>query len=375
MPTASNTDLRFMAAAVRIARRGLGVVWPNPPVAALIVREEEGKLPVLVGRGLTSKPGGPHAEVNALRSAGDEAKGATCYVTLEPCSHFGRTPPCASALAKAGIKRVVIGMLDPNPRVAGRGVKMLEEAGIEVLVGVEEEACQRLYHGFVQRITKQQPHVLLKLATSRDGYIGRKGSGQVRISGPLSMRVVHGLRATYDAILVGIGTAKADDPMLTCRLPGLFDRSPVRVVIDSKAELPLSSKLVQSAADVPVWVVCGSDACAEQVQALNDAGVLTIRVPTEDGRISPALVTSALGARGITRLMVEGGARIACSFLEADLVDDLCVVTGNVDIGEGGVQALDCLSLGEILASPRFERADAGYFEQDRYVCLKRRGD
>ena len=375
MPSANDIDLRFMAAALRFARRGLGVVWPNPPVAALIVEENDGKLPIVVGRGLTSKPGGPHAEVNALRSAGEKARGATCYVTLEPCSHFGRTPPCASALAKAGVKRVVIGMLDPNPRVAGRGVKMLREAGVEVVVGAHEAACQQLYRGFTSRIIKQRPHVLLKLAVSRDDYIGRAGAGQVRISGSLSKRVVHGARARYDAILIGIGTALADNPMLTCRLPGLADRSPVRVIVDAAAKLSLDSKLVKTAADVPVWVICGNDADPDQVTDLAAAGVLIIRVPTIDGRIAPPSIVSALASRGVTRLMVEGGARIASAFLQADLVDDLWILTGDVELGEEGIPALVGPSLDNILEDPKFERVDAGYFEQDRYLCLQRRGE
>lgn len=367
-------DLRFMAAAERLARRGLGRVWPNPPVAALIVRHEEGQAPVLVGQGVTSPPGGAHAEVNALRGAGDLACGATCYVTLEPCSHFGRTPPCSSALIEAGIKRVVIGMLDPNPRVAGRGVTLLRDAGIEVIVGVHAKACKAIYHGFTMRITQNRPHVFLKQAVSRDGYIGRKGDGQVKISGPASMRVVHGFRANHDAILVGIGTALADDPLLTCRLPGLSNRSPVRVVVDGEAKLPLTSKLVQSAADVPLWLICANAADPLRVSALAGAGVLVVRVPTKDGRIEPSVVLSALATRGVTRLMIEGGARMAGAFLTSGLVDDLCVVTGAVDVGENGIAALHGLRLEDVLADPKFERIESGYFEQDAFVYLRRRG-
>lgn len=374
MPSANDLDLRYMAAAVRLARRGLGVVWPNPPVAALIVAQSEDEPPRLVGRGVTSKPGGPHAEVNALKNAGELARGATCYVTLEPCSHYGRTPPCALALQEAGVRRVVIGMLDPNPRVAGRGVKMLQDAGIDVAIGVEEAACQRLYHGFTTRIVKQRPQVFLKLAVSRDGYIGRPGAGQVRISGPLSMRTVHGFRAIHDAILVGIGTALADDPLLTCRLPGMADRSPVRVVVDGAAKLPLSSKLVQTAAETPVWLICANDADPERVDALAKAGVLVVRVPAEGGRIGPDMIVGALGSRGVTKLMLEGGARMAGAFLDADLVDDVCVVTGDLEIGEGGISALHGRDLDSVLKDAKFERIDCGRFEDDRFIYLKRRG-
>ncbi|WP_428648279.1 bifunctional diaminohydroxyphosphoribosylaminopyrimidine deaminase/5-amino-6-(5-phosphoribosylamino)uracil reductase RibD [Roseibium sp.] len=373
MPDTSDKDLRFMAAAERLARRGFGRVWPNPSVAALIVREDEGD--ILVGRGVTSRPGMAHAEVNALTQAGDRARGATCYVTLEPCSHYGRTPPCALALVEAGIKRVVVGMPDPNPRVAGRGVAMLREAGLEVIVGVREAAMQTLYRGFSLRQLRQRPQVFLKLARSKDGFIGRAGDGQVRISGPLSMRKVHGFRAEFDAILVGSGTALEDDPQLTCRLPGLAERSPVRVIIDRRARLPLGSKLVRTCADVPVWLICGNDADPGKIEDLAAAGVNVIRVPATVTGIEPAVILSALATRGITRLMVEGGARLATSFLKADLVDDICVVTGDIEIGSGGIPALHDLDLADVLKDPKFERVDAGTFGSDRFISLRRRGN
>lgn len=373
MSAISNLDERFMAAAERLARRGLGRVWPNPSVAALIVREENGR-PVLVGRGVTSRPGMAHAEVNALNHAGEKARGATCYVTLEPCSHYGRTPPCALALVDAGIKRVVVGMLDPNPRVAGRGVEMLREAGVDVTVGVREAAMKVLYHGFTLRQRRQRPHVFLKLAVSQDGYIGRAGDGQIKISGPLSMRKVHGFRAEHDAILIGSGTALEDDPQLTCRLPGLADRSPVRVIVDRCARLPVDSQLVQSCVDVPVWLVCSNDADPDRIRDLASAGVNIIRVPASAAGIEPSVILSALATRGITRLMVEGGARIASSFLAADLVDDLCVVTGNIVIGDDGIAALHGLDLADVLKDPKFGRVDAGRFGSDSFIYLRRRG-
>ncbi len=362
-----------MLAAVRLARRGLGRVWPNPSVGAIFVAQDENGDDVLVGRGVTSRPGSAHAEVNALRQAGERARGATCYVTLEPCSHFGRTPPCSSALIEAGITRVVIGMRDPNPRVAGRGISMLQEAGLEVLVGVEAKACEDLHHGFALRITEQRPHVFLKLAVSQDGFIGRPGAGQVRISCPLSMRHVHGFRASHDAILVGIGTALADDPQLTCRLPGMADQSPVRVVLDAAAKLPLNSKLVQTAADVPVWLIAGNDADPERIKALANEGVLIVRVPLEDGRISPSVALRALGTRGVTRVMIEGGSRIASAFLNAEAVDDLCVVTGAVEVGAGGIPALHGLDLEAVLADPRYQRIDSGRLNGDAYLYLRKR--
>lgn len=372
MTSFSELDLRFMAAAERLACRGLGRVWPNPSVAALIVQPGKNG-GTIVGRGVTSRPGMAHAEVNALAQAGDRARGATCYVTLEPCSHYGRTPPCSIALIEAGVKRVVVGMADPNPRVSGRGINMLREAGVEVDVGLRERAMKALYKGFTLRQLNNRPQVFFKLAVSKDGFIGRSGEGQVKISGPLSMRKVHGFRAMCDAILVGSGTALADDPLLTCRLPGLFERSPVRVIVDRCARLPLESQLVRTCVDVPVWLVCGNDADQDRIDPLAAAGVNIIRVPAEETGIKPSVILSALATRGITRVMVEGGARLATSFLKADLVDDLCVVNGNLEIGEGGIPALNGLDLADVLKDPKFERIGAGWFDHDRYIYLRRR--
>jgi len=361
-------DRRFMAAAIGLARRGLGAVWPNPSVGSLIVTDPA-RHPVVAGQGVTSRPGGPHAEINALKQAGDKARGATCYVTLEPCSHHGRTPPCSSALIEAGISRVVIGTLDPNPRVSGRGAQMLRDAGIEVVSGVLETACRALHRGFITRNRDHRPEVFLKIAVSADGYIGKKSAGQVAISGQLARRQVHGMRANHDAILVGIGTALADDPELTCRLPGMAHRSPVRVVIDRDGNLPLDSKLVGSAADVPLWIVAANDAEPERLDALAAAGVLIIRVPTDAGRIDPANALRALGARGITRLMVEGGSRIASAFLVAGLIDEACLVIGPEPVGAGGIPAFAGLEIDAVMASDDYVLTQRGYWEADRFYC------
>lgn len=330
-------DARFMAAAVALARRASGRVWPNPAVAALIV-DESGDIPVVRGRGWTQPAGGAHAEVRALRDAGEASRGATCYVTLEPCSHHGRTGPCAVALAEAGIRRVVVGLSDPNPRVSGRGVAILREAGVEVVVGVGEKLAAAHHAGFVRRMSEGRPHVVLKLAVSRDGYIGRKNDGQVAITGEDVRRRVHLYRAECDAIMVGIGTALADNPSLTCRLPGLEGRSPVRVVLDPRAELPLDGKLAATAGKTPVWVVVANDAEFERTDALSARGCMVIRVaPDEAGRISPKVALRALGQRGITTVILEGGSRLARSFLDADAVDEAMIYHGGATVGNGGI--------------------------------------
>lgn len=331
-------DERFMKATVSLARRATGRVWPNPAVAALIV-DESGKVPIVRGRGWTSPPGGPHAEIAALRDAGEAARGATCYVTLEPCSHQGRTGPCAVALANAGVQRVVIGVLDPNPRVSGKGAALLRDAGISVAVGIGEAECRAHHAGFIRRIKDGRPHVVLKLAVSKDGYIGRKGDGQVAITGEDTARRVHIYRAECDAIAVGIGTVLADDPSLTCRLPGLEARSPVRVVLDANARLPLDSNLVETARVTPVWVIVSNSADYERTDALSARGCTVIRVPlVADGRIAPAVAMRALGQRGITSLLLEGGSRVAESFVRAGMVDEAMIYHGGDVVGSSGIR-------------------------------------
>ena len=365
-------DARAMRAAIALATRGLGRVWPNPSVGALIVAGEGAERRV-VGRGVTARPGGPHAEVSALISAGEAARGATAYVTLEPCSHYGRTPPCSLALVEAGVRRVVVGCLDPNPRVSGRGVAILREAGVDVVTGVEEEAARWLHAGHNLRVTAMRPLVMLKLAVSADGGIGRHGEGQVAITGPEARAMVHGLRARYDAILVGIGTVLADNPELTCRLPGMGNRSPVRVVLDRQARLPVASRLVRGAADVPVWVIAGNDADPVRVEALTSAGVLVIRVPPCDAGIDPLVAVTALANRGITRLMVEGGAQVAASFLDAGLIDEAFIFTGRTSLGPSAILPFADRPLAALTECPTYRLAGTAQHGPDRLMRLARK--
>lgn len=320
-----------MAAAIRLSRRNTGLTGTNPSVACLIVRDG-----IVVASAVTADGGRPHAETQALAEAGAAARGATAYVTLEPCSHHGKTPPCADALIASGVARVVISVTDPDTRVAGRGIAMLREAGIAVTTGVLEGEGRRALSGYLARQTRKRPHVTLKLAVSADGMIGRTGAGQVAITGPVSRGQVHALRAETDAILVGIGTVLADDPELTCRLNGLEARSPLRIVLDSRLELPVTSRLAATARAVPVVVAAdgrGGGFLSARRTALEAAGVGILDC---DPRRLDVLLP-ALAERGISSLLVEGGARTAASFLDAGLVDRILLFTGPDTIGQDGI--------------------------------------
>jgi diaminohydroxyphosphoribosylaminopyrimidine deaminase/5-amino-6-(5-phosphoribosylamino)uracil reductase len=337
-------DLRFMDMALALGRRGLGNTWPNPAVGAVIVQppgDGWGDWTV-VGRGWTRPGGRPHAETEALARAGAAARGATLYATLEPCSHVGKTPPCADAIIAAGIARVVSPLDDPNPEVAGRGHQRLRANGVAVTVGVGAEVARRDHAGHLRRIADGRPHVLLKLAVSADGKAGLAGRRPVAITGEAARARSHMLRATSDAILIGIGTALADDPALTCRLPGMIERSPVRVVLDSMLRLPLDGQLAETAADIPVWVFAAVDAPAERERALRQRGIEVLRVGGDkNGRLDLDAVLRLLATMGITRLMVEGGPTLAGVFAAADLVDEACIFRAARVIGADGIDALD----------------------------------
>ena len=290
----STEDLRFMALALALGRRGLGRTWPNPAVGAVVVRDD-GAGPVIVGRGWTQPGGRPHAETEALARAGEAARGATLYVTLEPCSHHGKTPPCADAIIKAGIKRVVSAMADPNPQVAGAGHWRMAENGVIVEVGVGADEARRANAGHIRRMTDGRPHVILKLAVSADGKAGLSGRRPVQITGSAVRNSVHLMRAMSDAVLTGIGTVLSDDPLLTCRLPGMADRSPVRVVLDSRLRLPLDGRLVATAREVPLWVVAGEGAPQDREQALRARRRRGAARRSADGKLDLAAVLQSPG--------------------------------------------------------------------------------
>ncbi len=365
---AAADDRRFMALALALGRRGLGRTWPNPAVGAVLVKDG-----VVIGRGWTQPGGRPHAEVEALRRAGAAARGATLYVTLEPCSHHGKSPPCADAVIAAGVARVVSALDDPNPEVAGRGHARLRAAGIAVDVGLGAAEARRDHAGHIRRMRDCRPHVLLKLAVSADGKAGAAGRKPVAITGEAARACVHLLRAQSDAILVGIGTVLADDPMLTCRLPGMAGLSPVRVVADTMLRLPLTARLVETASQTPVWLLAGAAAPEPAEAALQAAGVTVLRVPADGKRIELDAALQALAEKGITRLMVEGGPALAASFLTADLVDAAELFLSDKIVGAGGIDALDGLPLTALTGSPRLQRVHSEGVGADRRESYERR--
>lgn len=340
-------DARFMALALSLGMRGQGRTWPNPHVGCVIVREGR-----IIGRGWTQPGGRPHAERVALAQAGD-ARGATAYVTLEPCAHHGKTSPCADALVDAGVARVVYAIGDPDPRVAGKGAAILRDAGIEVTEGPGAEAALRLHAGFLSRIEKGRPCLTLKLASSFDGRIATATGESQWITGSEARRAVHAMRMRHDAVLVGAGTARADDPMLTVRGMGATHQ-PVRVVASRRLDLPLSGKLAETAREVPLWLCHGDDASADLIRAWEGLGAQLIALPLAGRQIDVGAMMQALGARGLTSVYCEGGGALAASLLDADLVDDLVGYTAGLTLGAEGQPAIGAMGIDRLSDAPRF---------------------
>ncbi len=338
-----------MGTAIALGARGLGRVWPNPAVGCVIAKDGR-----VVGRGWTQTGGRPHAETVALAQAGAAARGATVYVSLEPCAHHGKTPPCAEALVAAGVARVVSALEDPDPRVAGRGHALLREAGIEVVAGVGEEQARRVQAGFLMRVTAARPLVTLKLATSLDGRIAT-ASGESRwITGPQARRMVHAMRARHDAVMVGAGTARADDPSLTVRDIGV-SQQPVRVVVSRRLDLPGESALARTAREVPVWLIHGAGAPSAFWRA---RGARCFEVAEASDAVDPGSALAALGSAGLTRVFCEGGGGLAASLLRAGLVDRLAVFSAGIALGGDGRAAVGSLGLEVLAAAPAFRLAE-----------------
>jgi diaminohydroxyphosphoribosylaminopyrimidine deaminase/5-amino-6-(5-phosphoribosylamino)uracil reductase len=361
------TDQHFITLALALGRRGLGNTWPNPAVGAVIVKDG-----IVLGRGWTQPGGRPHAETQAIKRAGKAAEGATIYVSLEPCSHKGKTPPCADAILKAGIARVVSAMEDPNPEVAGQGHRRLTEKGIRVDVGLGAEEARRIHAGHVCRVTQGRPQVMLKLAVSADGKVGLAGRRPAAITSEAARDRVAQWRARSDAILVGIGTVLADNPALTCRLPGMFERSPVRVVLDSQLKLPIASHVMVTVRETPTWVFASRSASEIAEQILQERGAKVFRVGQHKGRLDLNEVLAALAGEGITRLMVEGGPTVAASFVEADLVDEAVLVRAEKTIGPEGIAALQGLPLETLTGSDRLRLRASEQIGPDRAELFER---
>jgi diaminohydroxyphosphoribosylaminopyrimidine deaminase/5-amino-6-(5-phosphoribosylamino)uracil reductase len=361
-----------MRAALSLARRGLGRVAPNPSVAALVVRDG-----LLLGRGLTGPGGRPHAETVALaqaaRLAGAEAvRGATTYVTLEPCAHQGLTPPCADALIAAGVARVVCPLLDPDPRVAGRGFARLEAAGVAVETGLMEAEAREVNAGFLSRLERGRPRVTLKLATTLDGRIAT-ASGESRwITGPEARVRVHLMRAEADAVLIGAGTARDDDPMLDVRGIGLEDASPVRVVADPSLTLPPEGRLAGTARRIPVWALHGAEADPARAEALSGLGVRLLPVPAGEGGIDPGAALARLAQHGITRVLCEGGGRLAAALVAAGLADEIALFQAGRAIGADGRPGLGALGLGRLADAPAFRLAAEARVGDDLLTLWRR---
>ena len=333
-------DERFRALALALGQRGLGRTWPNPAVGAVIVKDG-----IILGRGWTQPGGRPHAEIEALRQTKKNAQGATMYVTLEPCSHQGKSPPCADTIIRAGITRVVSALEDPNPEVAGKGHERLRAKGITVDIGLGGVQARRTHAGHIARIQKARPFVTLKLALSKDGKAGLAGRKSIALSGEVARTRVFQMRAQSDAIMVGIGTVLSDNPQLNCRLPGMLERSPVRVVLDAKLRLPLSTSVVATVSASPTWVFTSRKPSALAEEILQQKGCKVFRVDDTNGKLDLDDVLKVLAEQGITRLMVEGGPTIAAAFVGGDLVDVVVLLRAEKTIGADGIDALEGMEL------------------------------
>ena len=351
----AEADSRFMRLALALGSRGLGRCWPNPAVGCVIVQGGR-----IVGRGWTQPGGRPHAEAVALAQAGAAARGATAYVSLEPCAHHGKTPPCAEALVAAGVARVVTALEDPDRRVAGRGHALLRAAGIAVTEGVEATAAARAHRGFLTRLGAGRPMVTLKLATSLDGRIATASGESKWITGPAARRRVHALRLGHDAVLVGGGTARADDPRLTVRDIGAGVQ-PVRLVASRRLDLPRDGRLAGSVAEGPLWLLHDPDQTrAASADYWRGLGARLVAVPAGGGRqLDPAAMLAALGAAGLTRVFCEGGGALGASLLAAGLVDALVVFAAGLALGAEGRPALGALGIGALAEAPRFRLVES----------------
>ena len=363
-------DERWMAAALRFGRRSMGMAAPNPSVGALLVRDG-----AVVGRGVTAPGGRPHAETRAIAEAGDAARGATLYVTLEPCAHHGVTPPCAEAIVIAGVARVVCAIEDPDIRVAGEGFSILRAAGVEVVVGVGDETARRDHRGHIRRVVEGRPMVTLKLARTGDGYAaGGDHDARLAITGETTNLRVQVMRSLHDAIMIGVGTALGDDPLLTVRLPGLEAR-PLRVVLDSRLSLPLRSRLCETAREFPTLVIASRTAAAEREPALTATGVEVARVePDSSGHVDLLQALRLLARRGLTRVFSEGGPHVGSRLVAEGLADEVVLLTALKPLGRPGLPALAASALGALADGARYREIETALYDDDALRRWERLG-
>jgi len=356
-------DERYMALAIKEAKKGIGRTSPNPNVGAVIVRDGR-----VIGKGYHKKAGTPHAEIHALRQSGGEAEGATIYVTLEPCSHTGRTPPCCEAIVNSGIKKVVVGMVDPNPLVSGSGNQFLQAHGIDVVVNILRDQCITINRPFIKHITTSFPWVVMKGGISLDGRISYQRGISGWITGEDSLRKVHRLRDTMDAILVGSGTVAADNPSLTTRIAGREGHDPIRVVLDTRLDISQSAKLLHLDSKAPTWIFCGPDVDKKKVQFLTDFGVTIYQVSLKDDHLDLAKTLEVLGERGVTSLLVEGGGRVHGSFLADRLVDHVNLFYAPIFAGDEGVSVVEGLNITDQQAAIHLVDVNCKRFGQDMMI-------
>ncbi len=345
-------DAAHMRAALQLAARGLGNTWPNPAVGCVLVKDGR-----VIGRGWTQPGGRPHAETEALARAGEGARGATAYVTLEPCSHHGRTPPCCDALIRAGVSRVLVALRDPDARVDGRGFARLRQAGITVEEGLLGAEAAALNAGFIRRITQGLPLVTLKLAATLDGRIATQAGESRWITCAAARRAVHALRARHDAVLVGSGTVLADDPDLTCRIPGMDPVPMLRVIADARLRTPPTARLVREAGRQPTWLLTGAGHRPSALAPYIEAGVEVVTIRrASGGGLQPRAMLAALATRGVTRVLAEGGAGLSAGLLRAGLVDRLVWFHAPGVMGAEGLPSAGPLGVAVLSAMPRFRR-------------------
>lgn len=344
MTCVHKNDEKWMRVAFGIARRGLGNVAPNPAVGCVLVRGD-----IIVGRGWTQPCGRPHAETEAIHQAGPDARGATAYVTLEPCAHFGKTQPCADALVAAGVRRVVIAVTDPDARVSGRGISILKAAGIQVITSVLEQEARTANTGFFSRLEKGRPSFCLKTASTLDGKIALANGDSKWITGERARSFGHLLRAEHDGILVGANTVIADNPSLNCRIPGLEHKTPRRIVLDSTLRIPSNAKVFEPQRDeAPVIIVTEFGADTRRYDP-DKIDIIEVQTPHKLDQVA-----SALGKKGINTVLVEGGSQVAASFLSADLIDIIYVFTAGKIIGNNGLGSVGDLNLASLPNAPHF---------------------